>query len=231
MRSSENNNTSPKRQRHSKWRLASGPITRSQRWHHNHHRLTYTQIIGRNDDTFMDPPQQSRTSQAEIMAEMKSMVETLRQYSGWERHQLRTDDPPASNDAASDAEGTNQRKIDRIESDLDSLKELVGRSSLGGIDQKIDCIKNDVDKMKKELAALGTAKEIDQKFNQKIDCFENELNEVKKELAGLNTMRETLAIFQQQLQMLLNAFMLPGQLPLQFPDQTYPSAYPPPPGV
>ncbi|KAJ2978933.1 hypothetical protein NQ176_g3539 [Zarea fungicola] len=225
MRSSENINTSPKRQRHSKCRLASGP---------NH---TVPAMAPQpspshlNDDTFMDPPQQSRTSQAEIMAEMKSMVETLRQYSGWERRQLRTDDPPASNDAASDAEGENQRKIDRIESDLDSLKELVGRSSLGGIDQKIDCIKNDVDKMKKELAALGTAKEIDQKLNQKIDCFENELNEVKKQLTGLNTMRETLAILQQQLQMLLNAFMLPGQLPLQFPDQTYPSAYPPPPGV
>lgn len=61
-------------------------------------------------------------------------------------------------------------------------------------------------------------------IGQKIVRIESDLDERRRELASLSSMKATLASLQEQLQMLVNAYMTLGQLSLQM----YSSAPPPP---
>ncbi|KAM3560563.1 hypothetical protein ARSEF4850_003606 [Beauveria asiatica] len=188
----------------------------------------------------MDHPQQSRTSRDELIAELESMLKTLHQCRDGERAHLRPRVPSANNDAASDAEddihkkmaliesdmnrikgrvaslasaGEAGQEIRRLECDLDEVRELVS-SNVRETSQKIVRLESELDEMR-ELVSRSNVSET----GQKIVRVEGDVDEMKRELAGLSSVRANLAGLQEQLQMLLNAYMIPGQM--------YPSAQPP----
>ncbi|KAM3547494.1 hypothetical protein ARSEF4850_009993 [Beauveria asiatica] len=125
---------------------------------------------------------------------LESMLATLRQCMDGQSGHLRPRVPSANNGAASDAEDIHA-KINRIESD--------------------------VNRMKEELSSLIHLREA----GQKIVRLESDVDEIKRELAGLSSVQVTLAELQAQLQMLLNTCMIPGQLPAQMYPSAQVSPY------
>ncbi|KAM3554289.1 hypothetical protein ARSEF4850_006529 [Beauveria asiatica] len=136
------------------------------------------------------------------------------------RGQLRPRVPSVNKDTASDAEDGIHEKIGCMESDMRKIKEdLASLNDVRETGPNIIRMENDLDRMK-ELVSLSNVREI----AQKIGRMESDLDGIKRELAGLSSMRTTLAGLQEQLQMLLSAYMIHSQLP----SQMYPSAQPPP---
>ncbi|KAM3520391.1 hypothetical protein MY4038_009442 [Beauveria bassiana] len=210
----DNNSTSPKRRRNYRRRPVTG-----------HSRAVQTMApqassSRSNGNAFVENFPQSGTSRGELMAELESMLEILRQCGDGERGQLRPRVPSVNKDAASDAEDGIHAKIGCMESDMRKIKEdLASLNDVREAGPKIIRMESDLDRMK-ELVSLSNVREI----AQKIGRMESDLDGMKRELAGLSSMRVSLAGLQEQLQMLLSAYMIHSQLP----SQMYPSAQPPP---
>ncbi|KAM3553974.1 hypothetical protein ARSEF4850_006676 [Beauveria asiatica] len=104
-----------------------------------------SQPSGPSDVTTAITVSPSRTSRDELIAELESMLETLRQCRDGERGHIRPRVPPANNDAASLAPaGEAGQEIGRLEGDMDEMRELFSRSNLNETGQKIVRVEGDL---------------------------------------------------------------------------------------
>lgn len=117
------------------------------------------------------------------------------------RAQRRTRVPSANKDAVSDAKDDFHEKFIHIKSEVENMKEnLASRIDVSDNRQKIVQLESDMEEVKKVVMEIG----------QKVGHVENDVGDMKRELADFRSMQAALASLQEQLQMLLNGYIMPG---------------------